>query len=128
MVEQKIDLLNATIEIPSDYTVSEDGLNFISEEKGCAVMTDYLWNIDGPIYSLADVESKREDIVASLMQNLEVSDYQILTAGPDQVGNSEAYQIYFEGIDSEGVSMEMIVMAVDGYSFGCYFIITAYPK
>ena len=128
MVEQKIDLLNATIEIPSDYTASENGLNFISEKKGCAVMTDYLWNIDGPIYSLADVESKREDIVASLMQNLEVSDYQILTAGPDRVGNLEAYQIYFEGTDSEGVSMEMIVMAVDGYKFGCYFIITAYPK
>ena len=128
MVKHTIDLLNATIEIPSDYTASENGMKFISEEKGCVVMTDYLWNLDGPIYSLADVEAKREDIVATLMQNLEVSDYQILTAGPDQVGNSDAYQIYFEATDSEGVSMEMVVMAVDGYSFGCYFIITAYPK
>ncbi|WP_159438080.1 serine/threonine protein kinase [Massiliimalia massiliensis] len=128
MVKQDLGILNATIEIPTDYTASEDGLNFINEDKGCAVMTDYLWNIDGPIYSLADVESQREAIVTKLMQDLEVSDYQILAAGPDRVGNSEAYQIYFEGTDSEGVSMEMIVMAVGGYEFGCYFIITAYPK
>ena len=127
MVTQDLGILNATIEIPSDYTV-EDGLNFLNEEKGCAVMTDYLWNIDGPIYSLADVESQREVIVSKLMQDLEVSDYQILAAGPDQVGDSEAYQICFEGTDSEGVSMEMIVMAVDGHGFGCYFIITAFPK
>ena len=46
------------------------------------MMMDYLWNIDGPIYSLADVESQREAIAANLMQNLfEVSDYQILAAG-----------------------------------------------
>ena len=128
MAVRDLGALNATIEIPSDYMASENGLNFINEDKGCAIMTDYFWNIAGPIYSLSDVESQRESIVAQLMQNLEVSDYQILTAGPDQVGNSDAYQIYFEGTDSEGVSMELVVMAVDGYSFGCYFIITAYPK
>ncbi len=128
MAVRDLGVLNATIEIPSDYVASENGLNFINEDKGCAIMTDYFWNIAGPIYSLSDVESQRESIVAQLMQDLEVSDYQILTAGPDQVGNSDAYQIFFEGTDSDGVSMEMIVMAVDGYDFGCYFIITAYPK
>lgn len=128
MAVRDLGALNATIEIPSDYMASENGLNFINEDKGCAIMTDYFWNIAGPIYSLSDVESQRESIVAQLMQDLEVSDYQILTAGPDQVGNSDAYQIFFEGTDSDGVSMEMIVMAVDGYDFGCYFIITAYPK
>ena len=127
MVTQDLGILNATIEIPSDYTV-EDGLNFLNEEKGCAVMTDYLWNIDGPIYSLADVESQREDIVEMLAQDLELSDYQILAAGPDGVGDSEAYQIYFEGTDDEGISVEMFVMAVDGYEFGCYFIAAAYFK
>ena len=128
MVAQDLGLLNATIEIPSDYTETENGLSFINEDKGCIVMTDYLWNIDGPIYSLADVETQRETIVANLMQELEVSDYQILTAGPDQVGSTDAYQIYFEGTDSEGVSSELVIMAVDGYDFGCYFIITCYPK
>ena len=43
---------------------------FINEAKGCGMMMDYLWNIDGPIYSLADVESQREAIAANLMQNL----------------------------------------------------------
>ena len=79
------------------------------------MMMDYLWNIDGPIYSLADVESQREAIAANLMQNLfEVSDYQILAAGPDQVGSAGAYQIYLEGTDSEGVSNEVVIMAVEG--------------
>lgn len=78
--------LNATIEIPSDYMASENGLNFINEDKGCAIMTDYFWNIAGPIYSLSDVESQRESIVAQLMQDLEVSDYQILTAGQIRLG------------------------------------------
>ncbi len=128
MVEQSIDILNATIEIPSDYTASEDGMGFLNEEKCCIVSMDYLWNVDGPIYSLSDVESQREAIVAELVQSLELSNYQILTAGPDQVGNSEAYQIYFEGTDSDGFSMDVVVMAVDGYSFGCYFIITVYPR
>ena len=75
--------------IPSDYTRVEEETIFINEAKGCGMMMDYLWNIDGPIYSLADVESQREAIAANLMQNLfEVSDYQILAAGPDQVGLS----------------------------------------
>lgn len=128
MVAQDLGILNATIEIPSDYTETENGLSFINEDKGCIVMMDYLWNIDGPIYSLADVETQRETIVANLMQELEVSDYQILAAGPDRVGSTDAYQIYFEGTDSEGISSELVIMAVDGYDFGCYFIITCYPK
>ena len=127
MVERSIDILNATIEVPSDYTTSEDGMGFVNEEKGCVVSMDYLWNVDGPIYALSDVESQREAIVAQLAESLEVSDYQILTAGPDSVGDTEAYQIYFTVTDSDGTSMDMIVMAVDGYAFGCYFIITAYP-
>ena len=129
MVAQDLGILNATIEIPSDYTRVEEETIFINEAKGCFMMMDYLWNIDGPIYSLADVESQREAIAANLMQNLfEVSDYQILAAGPDQVGSAGAYQIYLEVTDSEGVSNEVVIMAVEGYDFGCYFIITSYPK
>ena len=93
------------------------------------MMMDYLWNIDGPIYSLADVESQREAIAANLMQNLfEVSDYQILAAGPDQVGSAGAYQIYLEGTDSEGVSNEVVIMAVEGYDFGCISSSRAIPR
>src|SRR5699024_6565863 len=113
----------------SDYTRVEEETIFINEAKGCGMMMDYLWNIDGPIYSLADVESQREAIAAILMQNLlEVSDYQILAAGPAQVGSAGAYQIYLEGTDSEGVSNEVVIMAVEGYDFGCYFIMTSYRK
>lgn len=129
MVAQDLGILNATIEIPSDYTRVEEETIFINEAKGCGMMMDYLWNIDGPIYSLADVESQREAIAAILMQNLfEVSDYQILAAGPDQVGSAGAYQIYLEGTDSEGVSNEVVIMAVEGYDFGCYFIVPFPPK
>ena len=123
MVAQDLGILNATIEIPSDYTRDEEEAVFINEAKRCGMMVDYLWNIDGPIYSLADVESQREAIAANLM-----SDYQILAAGPDQVGSAGAYQIYLESTDSEGVSNEVVIMAVEGYDFGCYFIITFYPK
>ena len=66
------------------------------------MMMDYLWNIRRTHLLPADVESQREAIAANLMQNLfEVSDYQILAAGPDQVGSAGAYQIYLEGTDSE---------------------------
>ncbi|MCI6669192.1 MAG: hypothetical protein MSE71_00860 [Christensenellaceae bacterium] len=128
MVERNIDIINATIEVPLDYTVSEDGMSFASKDRACAVMTDYYWNIGGPIYSLSDVESQREAIVAQLMQNVDIERYRILTAGSDMVGNAEAYQIYFEGSDSDGISVDIIVMAVDGYNFGCYFIVAAYAK
>ncbi len=71
MVAQDLGILNATIEIPSDYTRVEEQTIFINEAKGCGMMMDYLWNIDGPIYSpFADVESQREAIAANLMQNL----------------------------------------------------------
>src|SRR5699024_2040320 len=70
MVAQDLGILNATIEIPSDYTRVEEQTIFINEAKGCGMMMDYLWNIGGPIYSLADVESQREAIAANLMQNL----------------------------------------------------------
>ena len=128
MVKQDLGVLSATIDVPSDYTVSEDGFTFITEDKGCIIVTSYSWDMGGAIYSLADVESQRESIVSNLMQTLEVSNYQILASGPDQVGSRPAYQIYFEGTDSEGVSMDLVIMAVEGYEFGCYFIITAYPK
>lgn len=127
MVMQDLGVLNAVIKIPSDYVV-EDGTAFLNEAENCFVLVDYGWNVNGPIYSLADVESQGESIVVTLMEGLEVSDYQILAAGPDQVGSSQAYQIYFEGTDNEGVSLEMVIMAVEGYAFGCYFIIAAYPK
>ena len=39
-------------------------------------------------------------------------------AGPDQVGSAGAYQIYLEGTDSEGVSNEVVIMAVQGHDFG----------
>ena len=57
----------------------------------------------------------REAIAAILMQNLfEVSDYQILAARTRSGGKRSAYQIYLEGTDSEGVSNEVVIMAVEG--------------
>ena len=61
------------------------------------------------------------------MEALEIGNYQILTAGPSQVGSCPAYQIHLEGTDSAGVSLELMATAVEGYDFGCYFLFAAYP-
>ena len=129
METRDLGILNASIDIPSDYVVSADGFSFINEERGCAVTTSFVWNIVVPIYSLSDVEANRETIIASVMAGLEVSDYTILDAGPDSIGGQEAYQIYFEGTDEDGVSMELIYLAIQGSNpFGCYSLLGAYPK
>lgn len=129
METRDLGILNASIDIPSDYAVSEDGFSFINKERGCAITTSFIWNIGVPIYSLSDVETNREAIVSSVMAGFEVTDYTILAAGPDSIGSQEAYQIYFEGTDDDGVSMEMIYMAMQGNNpFGCYSLLGAYPK
>lgn len=74
------------------------------------------------------METNREAIVDQFMQTMEVTDYSIITAGPDQVGAADAYQIFFEGSDSEG-SMEFVMMAVEGSdNFGCYMVTAGYAK
>lgn len=128
MEEWDLGSLNATIQIPEGYTASSSGMSFINEQQGRGIMADYYWIIDGPIYDLSDVESQREAIVDAMMEEWKVTDYQILTAGPDRVGNADAYQIYFEATDIDGTAMEMVVMGVEGYGCGCYFLIATYPK
>ena len=76
--------------------VSADGFSFVNKDRGCAITTSFIWNIGFPIYSLSDVEANREAIVSSVLAGLEVTDYTILDAGPDSIGNQEAYQIYLE--------------------------------
>ena len=126
-VTRDLGLLNAQIDVPTDYTVSENGLNFSNEEQSRFVLTDYYWILGGAIYSLADVETYQEAIAAEIMEALEIGNYQILTAGPSQVGSYQAYQIHLEGTDSAGVSLELMATAVEGYDFGCYFLFAAYP-
>ena len=129
METRDLGILNATIDIPSDYIVSSDGFSFMNEERGCAITTSFIWNMVVPIYSIADIEENKEDIVSSVMTSFEVADYTILAAGSDNIGGQEAYQIYFEGTDADGVSMELIYLAVQGSSaFGCYSLLGAYPK
>ncbi len=122
-------ILNASIDIPSDYTASADGFSFVNEARGCAVSTGFIWNVGAPIYSLSDVEANRESIVSSVMAGFEVTDYTILSAGSATLNGQGAYQIYFEGTDNSGVSMEMVYIATQGNSaFGCYNLLGAYPK
>lgn len=128
METRDLGILNASIDIPSDYAVSEDGFTFVNADRGCAIMANFVWNIGVPVYSLSDVATNREMIVSSVMTELEVTDYTILTAGPDSIGSQEAYQICFEGTDKDGVSMELIYMAIQGSNpFGCYSVLGAYP-
>ena len=122
-------ILSAQIDIPTDYVVSADGFSFVNADRGCAITTSFVWNVVVPIYSLSDVEENQEAIIASVMADLEVADYAILDAGADSIGGQPAYQIYFEGTDEDGVSMELIYLAVQGSNpFGCYSLLGAYPK
>lgn len=129
METRDLGILNASIDIPSDYVVSADGFSFVNEDRGCVITTSFVWNVVVPIYSLSDVEENREAIIDSVMAEFEVKDYSILDAGPENIGGQEAYQIYFEGTDSEGVSMELIYLSIEGSKpFGCYSLLGAYPK
>ena len=129
METRDLGVLNASIDIPSDYLVSEDGFTFMNEDRGCAIMTGFIWNAGVPIYSLSDVETNQEAIVSSVMAGFDVSDFTILSSDYDTLDAQLTYQIYFEGTDSDGVSMEMISVAMQGDNpFGCYFLLGAYPK
>ena len=129
METRDLGILNASIDIPTDYVVSEDGFNFVNEDRGCVITTSFVWNVVVPIYSLADVEENREEIVSSVMTEFDVPDYTILEADSDNIGGQEAYWIHFEGTDNKGVSMELIYMAIQGTNpFGCYSLLGAYHK
>lgn len=129
IITQDLSILNATIDIPSDYESVNNGFAFINSSSGYIIETDFCWNIEGPIYSISDIEAMQEELVASVMNELEISDYRIIDAGSDIVGNRKAYQIYFEGTDSDGYSIELIFFGVEGYnSFGCYYLLGLYPK
>ena len=120
--------LNASIDVPTDYVVSADGFSFVNEDRGCAITTSFVWNLVVPIYSLADVEENQEAIVASLMTGFDVTDFTILSAGSERIGGRAAYQISFEGTDTDGVTMDLIYLAVQGDNpFGCYGLLGAYP-
>ena len=129
MKTRDLGILSASIDVPSDYVVSADGFSFVNKDRGCVITTSFAWNIGVPIYTLSDVEVNREAIVSSVMAGFEVADYTILAAGYDSIGSYESYQIYFEGTDADGVSMELIYTAVQGNNpFGCYILLGAYPK
>ena len=129
METRDLGILNASIDIPTDYVVSADGFTFVQEDRGCAIMTSFIWNAGVPIYSLSDVETNRDAIVSFVMTGFDVTDYTILSAASDSIGGQEAYQICFTGTDDAGVTMDMIYTAVQGDSaFGCYSLLGAYPE
>lgn len=122
-------ILSASIGVPSDYVVSADGFSFANEERGCAVTTSFVWNLGVPIYTLSDIESHLDEIIASVMLGFDVADYTIHSAEYGAVGGRDAYRVYFEGTDAAGVSMDMLYLAVQGENpFGCYIILGAWSK
>lgn len=122
-------ILSASIGVPSDYVVSADGFSFANEERGCAVTTSFVWNLGVPIYTLSDIESRLDEIIASVMLGFDVADYTIHSAEYGAVGGRDAYRVYFEGTDAAGVSMDMLYLAVQGENpFGCYIILGAWSK
>lgn len=122
-------ILSASIGVPSDYVVSADGFSFANEERGCAVTTSFVWNLGVPIYTLSDIESHLDEIIASVMLGFDVAHYTIHSAEYGAVGGRDAYRVYFEGTDAAGVSMDMLYLAVQGENpFGCYIILGAWSK
>lgn len=122
-------ILSASIGVPSDYVVSADGFSFANEERGCAVTTSFVWNLGVPIYTLSDIESHLDEIIASVMLGFDVADYTIHSAEYGAVGGRDAYRVYFEGTDAAGVSMDMLYLAAQGENpFGCYIILGAWSK
>lgn len=122
-------ILSASIGVHSDYVVSADGFSFANEERGCAVTTSFVWNLGVPIYTLSDIESHLDEIIASVMLGFDVADYTIHSAEYGAVGGRDAYRVYFEGTDAAGVSMDMLYLAVQGENpFGCYIILGAWSK
>lgn len=93
-------ILSASIGVPSDYVVSADGFSFANEERGCAVTTSFVWNLGVPIYTLSDIESHLDEIIASVMLGFDVADYTIHSAEYGAVGGRDAYRVYFEGTDA----------------------------
>lgn len=86
-------ILSASIGVPSDYVVSADGFSFANEERGCAVTTSFVWNLGVPIYTLSDIESHLDEIIASVMLGFDVADYTIHSAEYGAVGGRDAYRV-----------------------------------
>ena len=122
--------LNAQIDVPTDYTVSENGLNFSNEEQSRFVLTDTRSRV---------LDSRRGALLSGGRGNLPGSHCRRNYGGPGDRelsdpdrrsqpgGKLSAYQIHLEGTDSAGVSLELMATAVEGYDFGCYFLFAAYP-
>lgn len=123
-------IYSATMSVPLTYEQQENSYTYIdNENQRLVAMVDYMWQLGGPLYSLSDVENNREAVVADLLNQMDFSnDYTILTAGPDSIGDQEAYQIYLI-VTNYGVDMDMVIEAVEGQNgFGCYLLLGCYES
>ncbi len=89
-------------------------LLFTNNARNCRIETSFNWATIVPIYSLADIENYREDIVSSYAEGYGLTDAMILTAGPDDFGGQSAYQIFFQGTDSSQTTLQHVLLAVEG--------------
>ena len=127
--EYDLGIYAGKISVPNSYTQQENSWTFVdNQNQRLIALVDYAWLLGGPVYSLSDVENNREAIVDQLAQkmNLQNAQHAILTAGPDTIGNQNAYQIFFSATQ-DNKQMEFIVEAVEGKNdFGCYFLVGCY--
>lgn len=127
--EYDLGIYAGKITVPNSYTQQENSWTFVdNQNQRLIALVDYAWLLGGPVYSLSDVENNREAIVDQLVQkmNLQNAQHSILTAGPDTIGNQNAYQILFSATQ-DNKQMEFIAEAVEGKNdFGCYFLVGCY--
>ena len=79
VVTYDLGILNATIDVQAEYSVSDDGFTFTNNARNCRIETSFNWSATVPIYSLADIENCREDIVSSYAEAYGLTDAMILT-------------------------------------------------
>ena len=126
MVSWELNGLNASIQLPEDYSASEEGCLFMDQETGSIVLADYRVDFSVPVYSLNDVAENMETVAAWSAEWMQYSDYEIIDAGGCTIGGRNAFQILTE---SRGSAAEnMLVTTVEGDNgFGCYLILALYP-
>lgn len=80
METRDLGILNASIDIPSDYIVSTDGFSFMNEERGLRGHDQLPVERRDPIYSLSDVETNQETVISFMMTSFDVTDFTIRSA------------------------------------------------
>ena len=128
MVAWDLGDLNAVIQTPENYSVSESGWFFYDETQETVLLVDYRWAFEIPVYSLADVEEHAERVAAWGAEQMSCADYEILGTGGCTVGSRAGFQICMESESGASADENLLMTMVESDNgFGCYLMMAVYP-